>query len=109
MRSIPQAREKPFIKVCTLTDDNSSGSGIVELPTFVALRIPNEDTLLHMRAKVCPLVSLYMHIGSASPDTQVTKIRLATMPDLIRSLAIQRRGRTAVENMNSSSQSFTPE
>ena len=39
-------------------------SGIIELPTFVSIWIPNEYTFLIVRLKCIALVLLDMYIGS---------------------------------------------
>jgi hypothetical protein len=86
--------EVALIKVSSLRNHHLLGHRVVELPALAALRVPNEDTLLH----VCPkapkwsLIPLDQHIGSAAPNSKHREVWLAPIDRLVWSHVRECRG-----------------
>jgi hypothetical protein len=102
-------REISLVKVSSLSNHCLLGSGTIELPALVSLRIANEYTLLHVRSKASSLVLLYMHIGSATPYSKVGDVRLSPMPQFIRSSTSDSLCMASVPHMDECCKTFTPE
>ena len=57
-----EARKVALVEDSAFRDDDLLGGGVVELPALVAIRVPDEDALLHVQAKRTTPVLLHMHI-----------------------------------------------
>src|SRR5215470_16256252 len=64
-------REVPLVEISSLGDQGTLSDRVVEFPALVASRIAYEDAFFVVRLKRSPLISLYMHIGSAPPYLEV--------------------------------------
>ena len=104
-------QKESLVEVGPLRNDHLLADGIVELPCLVTLRIPNEHTLLHVRAKAAErsLVLLNQHIRCASPNSQQREIRLGPKECLMGCHASHRCRGDPVVNMNEGGEGFTPE
>jgi hypothetical protein len=86
------------------------GPRIVELPSLVSLRIPNEDALLHVWSKTPkrPLVLLNENISGAASNAKHRQIRLGPKKRLMRSWVRQSYSDDPVVNMNECWKGLSP-
>ena len=99
---MPLHDEELLIKVGLLQNDHLLGLRVVELPSFVSLRIPNKDALLYVQSKTPkrPFVLLNEHISSAASNMKHGEIRLGPKKGLIWSGLRQSCGDKLVVNMD---------
>ena len=74
------AREVALIEDSSVADHLLLRYWIPEQPTFILCRVPNEHALLVVWSERRPLVLLYVYIGQAAEDAQVTHIWLTSKP-----------------------------
>jgi hypothetical protein len=73
---------------------------IVELPAFVASRIPNEYAFFVVGLKRIALISLDMHIGSAPPYSEVGNIGFSLIESFERGRAREQSCRQLIPYMD---------
>jgi hypothetical protein len=99
----------PFIEISPFRDNGMLSDWVIELPTFVASRIPNEYTFFVVGLKRIALISLDMHIGSAPPYLEVGNIGFSLIEHFEGCRTRERSCRQLIPDMDHRWDAFTPE
>jgi hypothetical protein len=93
-----------------ITADNAAlCDWVVAEPAFEISRIANKDASLSFGSKAAALVLLHIHVRAATKDSEMSNRWFPTIECLVRSHCNHGRGRRAIQDMNESGKSITPE